>query len=181
MAITSLDVWTWIGSTADRAGQASADENMTRIVTAIEDYWSDRWSPSIAVPVTLSTDGLITRTNHQYIAGSEIMFSRLSGGAPLANGATYYVRDVTADTFAVAATAGGVAIPLTTSGTAYGWVAPRPTYIDQALIMQAAALYDRRKTLNGVVAGSPDFGPFRVSRFDPDVERLLNPGGWAVA
>jgi hypothetical protein len=46
--------------------------------------------------------------------------------------------------------------------------------------MQAAALYDRRKTSNGVVAGSDTLGPFRVGRFDPDVERMIDDGSWGV-
>lgn len=58
---------------------------------------------------------------------------------------------------------------------------PRPVYIDQALIMQCAALWDRRKTPNGVIAGNGDVGPFRVSKFDPDVERFLDDKSWGVA
>jgi hypothetical protein len=46
--------------------------------------------------------------------------------------------------------------------------------------MQAAALWDRRKTLNGVVAGSETLGPFRVGRFDPDIERMINDESWGV-
>lgn len=57
---------------------------------------------------------------------------------------------------------------------------PRPEYIDQALIMQAARLYDRRKTTNGVIAGNTEMGPFRVSRFDPDVEAMINDESWGV-
>jgi hypothetical protein len=80
----------------------------------------------------------------------------------------------------VAATSGGVAIVVTVDGVGRVWSSPRPSYIDQALIMQAAALYDRRKTLNGVIAGSETLGVFRVGRFDPDIERMINDESWGV-
>jgi hypothetical protein len=52
---------------------------------------------------------------------------------------------------------------------------PRPAYVDLALIIPAAKLYDDRKTPGGVAAGTIDFGPFRVNAFHPDVEALLGP------
>jgi hypothetical protein len=154
---------------------------MARIVDAVEELWLERWSTLIARPVTVATiGGLVTYANHHFVADTPVTFGFTSGGAPLVAGTTYYVRDVTADTFRVAATVGGVAIDVTSDGVGRVWSGPRPSYIDQALIMQAAALYDRRKTSNGVVAGSDTLGPFRVGRFDPDVERMIDDGSWGV-
>ena len=45
---------------------------------------------------------------------------------------------------------------------------------DQAHIMQAARLWDRRNTPNGI-GGFGDFGAVRISRLDPDVAELLAP------
>lgn len=63
-----------------------------------------------AVDTTADT---ITVRAHGYTAGQTIVFY---GGTPpggLVEGTVYYVRDVTTDTFKVAATSGGVAIDLT--------------------------------------------------------------------
>jgi hypothetical protein len=154
---------------------------MGRIVHAVETLWLERWSTLIARPVTVAATGdLVTLANHHLADTTPVVFGFTSGGDPLADGTTYYVRDATADTFKVAATSGGAAINITVDGVGSVWASPRPAYIDQALIMQAAALYDRRKTLNGVVAGSEALGPFRVGRFDPDIERLIDDGSWGV-
>lgn len=181
--ITPEQVWQWMGQSSRREGQNDADGIMTRIVEGVEALWLDQWAPALATrKVTFTaSDDLATLTNHHLSDGDPVVFVRQTDAAPLAQNVTYYVRDATVDTFKVAATVGGVAIDVTDNGSAYVWVGPRPTYIDQGLIMQAAALYNRRTILNGVVAGTDTMGPFRVGRFDPDIERLINPGGWAVA
>lgn len=43
---------------------------------------------------------------------------------------------------------------------------------DQALIMEAGRLYERKHTTNGYV-GADELGAVRVTTFDPDVRRLL--------
>lgn len=48
-----------------------------------------------------------------------------------------------------------------------------PVEVEQAILMQAARLWDRRKTANGISAG--DFGAVRVGTYDADVEALLAP------
>jgi uncharacterized phage protein gp47/JayE len=70
-------------------------------------------------PVTAAaaTD-IATATAHGLSAASPIVFRDLTGGAPLVAGTTYYARDITTDTFKIAATAGGAAINLTTDLTA---------------------------------------------------------------
>jgi len=58
----------------------------------------------------------ITATGHGFADTGKIVF--IGGAAPggLTGGVVYFVRDATADTFKVAATSGGVAIDLTTTG-----------------------------------------------------------------
>lgn len=53
-----------------------------------------------------------------------------------------------------------------------------PEDIRAALMMQAQRLFARRSSPTGV-AGYSDVGPVYVSRWDPDVERLLRVGSWA--
>lgn len=56
---------------------------------------------------------------------------------------------------------------------AWGWPSV-PDDIVEATLLQAARLYKRKNTPDGI-AGAGDFGPVRVSRFDPDVEELVAP------
>ncbi len=55
----------------------------------------------------------------------------------------------------------------------FGWSAV-PDDVQEACILLAAALVHRKSSPNGV-AGFSEFGPMRISRSDPDVERLLYP------
>ena len=48
-----------------------------------------------------------------------------------------------------------------------------PVEVEQAILMVAARLWDRRKTSNGLAMG--EFGAVRVGSFDPDVDMLLAP------
>jgi uncharacterized phage protein gp47/JayE len=69
-----------------------------------------------AITAAAATD-LVTLTGHGFSNGDEVTFSDITGGAPLVAGTSYYVRDVSTDTFKVAATLGGAAINLTTDLT----------------------------------------------------------------
>jgi hypothetical protein len=55
----------------------------------------------------------------------------------------------------------------------WGWPAT-PADVELAARLQAARLYRRKDSPQGVIA-SPEFGGIRVSRFDPDVRALLAP------
>lgn len=58
---------------------------------------------------------------------------------------------------------------------AWGW-ASYPTPIQQAALIQAARLFKRRHSPEGIVGGFDQFGAVRVSsRPDPDVEQLIAP------
>lgn len=67
----------------------------------------------IAVTGTASTD-LINAVAHGLPDGTRVKFTSKTGGTGLTTGTTYYVRDTLADTFKLAATAGGAAINFTT-------------------------------------------------------------------
>lgn len=71
------------------------------------------------------TTDFFTFTTHGYILNTPVVFENENGTLPAGVNATdtYYVRDQTANTFKVAATAGGAAIDITTAGTGTNWVA----------------------------------------------------------
>ena len=48
-----------------------------------------------------------------------------------------------------------------------------PVAVEQAVLMLASRLWDRRKTPNGISMG--DFGVVRVGSYDADIEALLAP------
>jgi hypothetical protein len=54
----------------------------------------------------------------------------------------------------------------------WGWPEV-PDEVQQAASLLAARLYRRKDSPQGVIGGG-DFGPIRVSRFDPDVEALIS-------
>jgi len=66
----------------------------------------------------ISADEFITISNHGFASGDPVIFvgdGTIAGG--LSKNTTYYVRDVTTNTFKVASTAGGAAIDLTSDST----------------------------------------------------------------
>jgi len=90
----------------------------------------------------------------------------------IASSAGAQVPDLsTEDDAALARVVGAV-----TAHVAHTHEAPDPITDDytQALVMQAARLWQRRFTPSGV-EGVGDFGPVRVTRLDHDVEALLAP------
>lgn len=72
-----------------------------------------------AATAAASTD-LVAVTGHGYVAGDDVVFSDLTGGAGLVAGTTYYViaSGLTADAFKVSGTLGGSAIDITSDMTA---------------------------------------------------------------
>lgn len=71
-----------------------------------------------ANPVTgLASTDVLTSTAHGYVLNANVVLTDLVGGAPLVAGTTYYARDITTNTFKLAATPGGAAIGLTTDLT----------------------------------------------------------------
>jgi hypothetical protein len=64
-----------------------------------------------------STD-VLTATAHGLLLDHPVVFAGLTGGAGLTAGTTYFARDITTNTFKVAATAGGAAVNFTTDMSA---------------------------------------------------------------
>jgi hypothetical protein len=69
-----------------------------------------------AVTAVAATD-ILTATAHGFVADERIVFRSLTGGAGLVVGTTYFARDITANTFKVAATVGGAAVNITSDVT----------------------------------------------------------------
>jgi len=90
-----------------------------------------------AATAAAGTD-VVTSNGHGYVADDPVKFHDLTGGAPLVEGTTYYARDITANTFKLAAAPGGVAIDLTSDMTAPTAVVHMSTAESFALIGPAA-------------------------------------------
>lgn len=77
------------------------------------------YAPNAGVPkeffASIATD-VVTCPGHGYVDTNKIVFYGDTTPAGLTEGTVYFVRDATADTFKVAATAGGAAIDLTGTG-----------------------------------------------------------------
>jgi hypothetical protein len=74
-------------------------------------------APGLPVTGVAATDTL-TSTAHGFANDTTVVFSDLTGGAPLVVGTTYYVRNTATNTFKVATAAGGTPIDITTDITA---------------------------------------------------------------
>jgi hypothetical protein len=85
-------------------------------IGAIERTFSSR--TGIAFTADSTTD-VITKNSHGLLSGDKIMVFNSAGALPggLSEYTTYFVRDVTTNTFKLAATSAGAAIDLTTNGT----------------------------------------------------------------
>ena len=93
-------------------------------VTLTADDTNDSLKVEVEGPAALTgctieaDDDIITKTAHGLTADTDIVFTSLTGGAGLtANTVTYWVRDVTTDSFKVSATRGGAAVNITTDYT----------------------------------------------------------------
>lgn len=107
---------------------------------------------ALSVDTTANTFAL---GDHSFATDDPVHFRAEIGGslpAPLVAGVTYYAIATTDDTFQVAATAGGAAIDLTTSGSQILVIAPLP--IDQA-IAYGARVIDQALVAHGVPLEAP--------------------------
>jgi len=112
---------------AASGGIRALNAAVTFDVPACTVKWVGFWN--VAVFVGTAPNGGATPKNFMSIASSDLVYAAAHGwsdtqkivfynGTPpggLTEGTTYFVRDATTDTFKVAATAGGVAIDLTTA------------------------------------------------------------------
>lgn len=86
-------------------------------------FWSGAtfrgYAPNAGVPKEFfasATTDIVTCPAHGYVDTNKIVFYGDTTPAGLTEGTVYYVRDATADTFKVAASAGGASIDLTGTG-----------------------------------------------------------------
>lgn len=110
-------------------GQRLLNAALTFTVPACTVKWIGGWNGSVfvepipnggATPKNFTTaptnyPNLIITPNHGYIANQALVFYQGTPPGGITEGTTVYARDITADTFKVSATAGGVALALTTT------------------------------------------------------------------
>lgn len=85
--------------------------------------------PATATNATAGTNDVVSYASHGFTNGQQVVLVTATGGAGLTAGNVYYVRDVTAGTFKLAATLGGAAVDITTAYTALQF-ATSPTVVD---------------------------------------------------
>lgn len=99
------------------------------------------------VPFTAdSATDTLTATDHPF-SDADIVQLSVSGGslpAELAEMADYHVRDVSGDTFKLAATAGGSAISITDDGTDNMFVGEVPHGIKEGMLLVLTDFYEER-------------------------------------
>lgn len=101
-----------------------------------------------AVPVTADTvTNIFTAAGRTYTANDAVRLTNSGGALPagLATNTTYYVRDVSGNTFKLAATAGGTAIDVTDAGTGSHFVGAVPEKTRLAIKIMAAHFYENRE------------------------------------
>lgn len=114
---------------AASGGSRSLSSAVALAVPACTVAWVGLWDTSNTVFMAYSPNGgnpqefqvdasanTILCPAHGYSSTQTVVFYGDTVPSPLVQGTVYYVRDVTTDTFKVAATSGGTAINLTTAG-----------------------------------------------------------------
>ena len=99
------------------------DGTTTNYTSGSTAYYSYSYSAAALIgteaPVTFTDAGdLVTRTAHGYLNGMQVRFFNITSTTGISNAQVYYVINATANTFQVAAVAGGGVVTLTTDGTA---------------------------------------------------------------
>lgn len=104
---------TWLRRTLIRLYEIAAVADR---VEGVYDVTTVTLGKQWAVTAAAATD-LLTVNAHGFTANDPVTLSAITGGAGLTAGTTYYIRDLTTNTFKVAATPGGAAINITTDLT----------------------------------------------------------------
>jgi hypothetical protein len=118
----------------------------------------------------LLIDDVATATDLAVATGGTGNWTTVTGWETGPDNALAYSQPITQ----IRASAGWLPVTGRVQVTArWGWPAV-PDGVAQAALLLAARLYRRKDSPQGVL-GSADWGTIRVSRFDPDVDALLEP------
>lgn len=127
------------------AYNAPADNTTARktrgLLAAIATHAYDKLEAGQAYTVAAATDAL-TANAHGYANGDAVRLSALTNGGPLAAATTYYVRDVTTNTFKLALSKGGAAINITADGS--GTVQRMPLLSEEFVLDGLQNVYSAR-------------------------------------
>jgi Baseplate J-like protein len=82
------------------------------------DYYTALTAGDRKAATIAAATNLVTSNAHGYALNDPVVFRSLTGGAGLVVGTTYFARDITANTFGLAATQGGAQIDVTSDATA---------------------------------------------------------------
>ncbi len=155
------------------------DAAVMGVVVSASDLYADPTITDIVYTVNATTN-IFTVLNHKFTSGMAVVVDNLGGAAPapLVVGTTYYIRDVTTDTFKLAATVGGTAIDITTTGTGSNFLNAGTIVVD--LYGTSASLHSMSKPnmyagLSKAVAGDMIFG------FANAVQVAGFPNRWAIS
>jgi uncharacterized phiE125 gp8 family phage protein len=94
-----------------------------------------------------ATTDVCTCAGRVFTSGQRVRLRNADGALPtgLAEATDYYVRDVSGNTFKLAATSGGTAIDITGAGTGTHYVGLVPEYIIAAIKLLLGHLYENRE------------------------------------
>lgn len=128
-----------------------------------------------ATPFTADagTDVLTAVPSHAFVANDAVEVSNSGGAlpAPLAGITTYYARDVAGATLKLAATSGGAAIDLTSTGTGRNFLGRIPEPVRQAMLLIIGHFYEHRETVSDFqnfplpMGADALLAPYLIARF----------------
>jgi hypothetical protein len=127
------------------AYQLPADNTTGRktrgLIAAITTNVTSALATGQAFTSAAATDAF-TANAHGYSNGDQVVLSGLTGSGGVVAGTYYYVRDVTTNTFKLAATSGGAAIDITSDGS--GTVAETGALTETMVLDQLQTVYQAR-------------------------------------
>lgn len=167
LSISSASLWvnSYCGRDFNDAGTATARTfHLTGQVAVVDDFHT---TTGLVVKTDSGNDGTFETT----WSASDYQLEPLNG---VANGLTGwpYTKIRFVDRYVYRTRGGRPVVEVTAQ---WGW-ASVPAPVKKATMIQAARLFKRRHSPEGILGGSEQFGAVRVgSRLDPDVQALLDP------
>lgn len=96
--------------------------------------------PPQTITITNANPGVVTQASHGYAVDAPIVFTTTGSVSGLTSGNTYYVRNPTANTYELSATAGGASINTTGSQSGVLTIGPASVSIDLVALLGASAV-----------------------------------------